>query len=407
MNTERKLVTIRQIDKVLPIYVKATGELARCELVVFDGWKAMVSREDGFKPGDLAIFAETDSVFPDFDERFAFLEKCHYRIKTQKYGSLLDENGEPIRSQGLCLPLSYLPSDVVPALGMDVTDILKVTHAPEADEDEFAGNAEFDPSKSKEKTFLMKIMPKWLNDKLMRFGWYRKMALPKKSFKGFPNEVSKTDEERIQNLGKITEVPTLWTLTEKVDGMSSTYLLKKIKTSFLTRLFKGQQYDFAVCTRNNRLGKQDTSAQWAMAEKYNIKDVLRFFLEHSKEMFGEQFDWICIQGECVGPKIQKNRLKLENNDLLCFNFITPKGRMKSTVGAEMLACHGIKWVPIIATGYSIKGMTCDDLLNLADSEPSRVNKNCLREGIVFRAERDDCDLSFKAVSPKYLLKIGE
>ena len=43
---------------------------------------------------------------------------------------------------------------------------------------------------------------------------------------------------------------------------------------------------------------------------------------------------------------------------------------------------------------------------MADGK-SFLNYERLREGIVFRSENPDTDLSFKAVSPEYCLKKGE
>jgi len=395
MNENRALVSVKRIDAIEPLRVKS-GEPARSELVRIGGWRATASVGE-FQVGQLVVFAEPDSVFP-VEERWSFLERKHYRIETQKYNNILTQAGEPTISQGLVLPMDVLPKGTYEE-GQDVTKLLGVTHAPEPDDvDEFEANAEFSTSNKRPAKF--KWLPKGIFNRLMRHEWFRKLALPKKEPKGFVQEVSKTDEERIQNCGKIVNADTTWTLTEKVDGQSGTYRLRKVKGGFLKRLFGKPQYDFAVCSRNNRLNKPDNSSHWAMAKKYNIEEVLKKLL--NTPMF-KGFDWIAIQGEVAGPKIQKNRQGLTENHLYVFNLITPKGRVKSMEARVYVGNLGLEWVPIISYGVDLHGKTEQDLLEMANGM-SLLNPERMREGIVFRAENPDLDLSFKAVSPEYELK---
>lgn len=396
MNDNRILVSVKKIDKIEPLVLK-NGETARSVLAFIGGWKATVGATE-LNIGDSVVFAEPDSVFP-VEERWNFLERYKYRIKTQKYGNLIRPNGESVVSQGLILPMSVLPEkNGGYKIGEDVTKILGVTHAPESDEDEYAGNAELGKKNAKAVRF-KSWMPAKMFNALMRYNWFRKIAIPPKEPKGFVREVSKTDEERIQNCGDIVNADTLWTLTEKVDGMSSTYRLKKRPRNLSNRLFGKYKYDFAVCSRNLRLGETfDGSQQWAMAKKYNIENVL-------KEIIGDN-EWVAIQGETCGPRIQSNRQGLPENRLYVFNLIYPQGRMKTVAAKQIVEKHGLEWVPVIATGVDLHGKTEEDLLNMADGN-SMLNNTKKREGIVFRAENPDMDLSFKAVSPQYLLKIGE
>jgi hypothetical protein len=392
MNENRVLVAVKQITAIEPLTVKS-GEIARTELAHIGGWRATVQKDE-FKVGDVVVFAEPDSIFPP-DERWSFLERRKWAIKTQRYGNLLTANGECVISQGLILPLSVLPDGTSHEIGTDVTKVLGVVHAPEADnDDEFEDNAEF-TTKDKVK---LKWLPKGLFDKLMRYKWFRNFVLPHKEKGGFVPEVSKTDEERIQNCGSIVEADTLWTATEKVDGTSSTFRLKKIATPWYKRMLGKQNFDFAVCTRNNRVGNPSASSiQWVLAKKYNLMNVM-------KHIIGK-YQWVAIQGEAVGPKIQKNRQGLTENKLLVFNLIYPDGRRKTVESAELLKKFGVEWVPIIAAHLDLHGKTEEDLLKMADGV-SALNPDRLREGIVFRAENPNMNLSFKAVSPEYALKHG-
>ena len=75
---ERELCYVVQIDAIESIIGSDN-----CEAAVVGGWRIM-TRKGTFKPGDLAIYFEIDSKVPE-TETFAFLEKKHYKIKTQKY----------------------------------------------------------------------------------------------------------------------------------------------------------------------------------------------------------------------------------------------------------------------------------------------------------------------------------
>lgn len=390
MNENRILVSIKKIDKIEPLIVKS-GEPARSALARIGGWKATVDAKE-FHAGDTVVFAEPDSIFP-VDERWNFLERCHYTIKTQRYGSLLTENGEVVVSQGLILPMSVLPVGDY-NIGDDVTKILGVTHALEpVDKDEYANNAEFSTKNAKNTKF--KWLPKPVFNKFMRYSWFRDIIIPHVEKMGFVTEVSKTDEERIQNCGDIVNTNTLWTATEKVDGCSATYRLKRLPSNFWKRLIGKEEFDFAVCSRNRRIAKPNDSSYWAMAKKYDIMNVLKKIIGNNK--------WVAIQLECAGPKINGNRQALKENRAFVFNLIYPTGRVKSVDGKKIIEQYGMEWVPIISTGIDLHGKTEEDLLNMSNGM-SALNPDKMREGIVFRAENQDVDLSFKAVSPEYLLK---
>ena len=134
-----------------------------------------------------------------------------------------------------------------------------------------------------------------------------------------------------------------------------------------------------------------------MALKYNIEQHLREYLDDHKEL-----KWVCIQGESVGA-VQGNPLKLKEDDLYIFNFITSeRGRFSSFQGSDIIKGWGMKWVPILGTGETQP--TMEELKAFADGK-SAVNPDVLREGIVYRS-LDGTD-SFKNVSRLYLLKHGE
>lgn len=181
-------------------------------------------------------------------------------------------------------------------------------------------------------------------------------------------------------------------LTEKLDGTSATYVLSR----------NGKKYDFAVCSRNLRLphpkdGDPNMDVYWEMAYKYNIENVLTEILENNPGK-----NWVCLQGEIIGPGIQKNPLDMSDHTLNLFNFIVDGERWPTDVGCICAKNRGIPWVPIL--GCDTLPNTMDDMKAQADGK-SALNENKLREGIVYRS-LDGKD-SFKNVSNEYLLHQGK
>lgn len=371
----RKLATIRKITKIEPILGKD-----RVEMAYIDGWTAMVSKADNFQPGDMVVFCEEDSVFPH-DEQWEFLKKYNYRIKIQRFKA---ENGY-IYSQGLVLPLSVLSDVKKVKLGDDVTETLHITqYEPDMD-------IERDTKKG--------------NKFLMKFKWYRKLMKRKNKGSGkFPSEVSKTDEERIQNYISdgfdcyVDENNVLrirdddeYIATEKVDGQSCTFLLRKKKF-----LLFFNRYEYLVCSRN-LVNKDPNSSYNIVSKKYNIEKVLKSLINK------KNLDWVCIQGECIGPNIQQNKYHANNYQLYVFNLIDNKhGRWDIYSMRNIIEENNINCVPIVDC-FSLKGKSVEDILDISNGKSWLYDT--LREGIVFRSL--DGKKSFKAVSPEFLFKYSK
>ena len=358
----RKLATIREISENRPIEGKD-----RIQLSTVDGWHVITTKED-FPVGAKCVYVEIDSVMPEKPE-FEFLKSKKYRIRTMKMSGVI--------SQGICFPLTILPPKKDGSeyeIGEDVTDIIGVTQYEETMDN--------DRELSEQKT--NKKFPKWL----MRFAWFRKLVLPKKTKGGFPSFVSKTDEERIQNMPWICEDKREWTATEKIDGQSGTFALVKHKGLLRTK------YEYIVCSRNLRLGAKDNSSYWHVSDKYNIENAL-------KNMIGDR-EWIALQGECIGPKIQKNKYGVKECDLYIFNLIYPTGRVDSITAKSICENKGFNFVPIIAD-HVVLPDTVDEVLKYATGQSQLADT--MREGIVFRSR--DGKQSFKAVSPEFLIRWSE
>lgn len=382
INDKRALAYVVTIDEIKPIEGYDRVEYART-----NGWWVIISKNDNLKVGDKCVYFEVDSKVNAKDERFAFLEKKNYKIKTQKMCKVI--------SQGLLMPLSLFPEIGNADINTDVTDILKVTYSVEEDNVRKGNcdpNAKYKSMAARHQKIFKQKWARWL----MRRSWGRKLMFvffgkKKDNPRGFPTFVSKTDEERVENQPWRIGDGKTYLATEKLDGTSCTYALER----------KGKnKFEFYVCSRNVRQQDEkqecyhDHNIYWDLAFKYNIEQHLKDFLNEFPHL-----NWVCIQGEGVGS-VQGNPLKLKEDDLYVFNFKESYGgRWSSEMGQAKIEEWGMKWVPIL--GRVQMPDTMEELKALATGK-SVVNHDVMREGIVYRS-LDGSD-SFKNVSREYLLK---
>lgn len=357
----RKLAHIEKIEWIKPIEGKD-----RIVLAGVLGWTVIVQKAD-YQVGQTCVFCEIDSVFPEKPE-YEFLRSKKFRIKTMRMAGVL--------SQGICFPLSVLPAGNY-QIGDDVTELMGIT--------QYEATMDKEPV---EKATSKKKYPKFL----MRWAWFRKLVMSKQEAKDFPDFISKTDETRIQNVPFYLDLDCDYVATEKVDGQSGTFCLKRNRKG----LFKSiVYYEFMVCSRNMRIYEKNDSSYWKVVEKYDLKKVLY-------QLIGDR-EWVAIQGECVAPNVQKNKYKVTEADLYIFNLIFPEGRVGSLEAKEIVEKQGLKFVPIISERVNLKGKTVAEVLEYATGKSQLYDT--LREGIVFRSL--DGKQSFKAVSPDFLMKHGE
>lgn len=387
INDKRALAYTAKIEEVKEIPGYDRVEHAR----VGAGWWCIVSKSDNFKPGDICIYFEVDSKVPANDERFAFMEKRNYKVKTLRMCK--------VYSQGLIMPITAFPEITTTEEHIDVTDVLHITYAVDEDNARKNGdpNAKYTSMKARHK----KLFKHPLVKKVMRYEWGRKLMFfffgkKKDNPRTFPTHfqfIHKTDEERCENLPWVLGYKDPLIVTEKLDGTSSTYILEK----------KGRnKYEFYVLSRNvrqqdeNQKTYHDHNIYWDMAFKYDIENKLKQYLDENG------LDYVCIQGESVGS-VQGNPLQLTEDDLYVFNFIrSDKGRIPSNEGKLIVEGMGMKWVPILDLAFYMPN-DIEEFKLMADAK-SVVNPKVDREGIVLRDPKTD--FSFKNVSRKYLLKHG-
>ena len=403
----RELAYIVTVDNIEPIEGKD-----RVEAAVIGGWRTM-TKKGQFKPGDIGIYFEVDSKVPE-REPFTFLEKYHYKIKTQKFKTFYSQ-GLLMHPDDFGWPYAADNSGVwvngkfcaVNDESRFLTKQLEVTYAVSEDNQRKASSPDkYKKMAQRRPKLFKKRWARWM----MKRNWGKKVMFfffgKAKDNRTWPSWVAKTDEERCQNMPWLFTDPdwhdATWIATEKIDGSSTTFTLKRGK-----RFHKDEYY---VCSRNVCFDTPeksdrcyyDTNIYLEMSEKYKIRNILESILYHN-----EKLDFVTIQGETYGDGIQKRTYSVleGEHDFMAFNLIYgyKDGTRKRFNPIEMtdilLKIYGLPCVPILVESFHLPD-TCDDLLAYADGES--ILDRYEREGIVFRDENGE--RSFKAVSNSFLVK---
>lgn len=355
----RKLASIQAVNATEPI----PGADAIEKVRVLGWW--VVAKKGEFRPGDRVVYCEIDSLLPERPE-FEFLRPGCFKPAILDGDAILQRAGFRIRtvklrgqvSQGICFPLSLLPPGTPDDEGADVTEALGIIkYEPPMPNGMGGGNG---PAAKGE----------------------------------FPAFLSKTDEIRIQVLEPVLERHRgrAFLVTEKLDGMSFTAFLR--------------DGEFGICSRNLWLDESDRSNFLArLAHRLGLEARLRAIRD------ARGFD-LAVQGEVIGPGIQKNKYALAAVDLRVFN-VLDLGAGRLLDHGDMLALlaeAGLEPVPQLGT--LVLDHTVDELVAFSVG-PSTLNPKAHREGVVLRppAEEHDEDvggrLSFKVINPQFLLKYDE
>ena len=360
----RKLVTVREVDDLLPI-----EGADRIEVAVVGGWKVVVKKGE-FEVGHKGLFFEIDSFLPA-DPRFAFLDKAPrefrgflgYRIKTIKLRGQI--------SQGLLLPLSLFPEIRVDEIPDNLTKLLGVN--------------------------------KW--EKVYTTSNSRCVIGRAKG--NFPSFIQKTDQERLQSMTQILDKSALglheFEVTTKMDGSSLTAYV--------------QDGRVGVCSRNLELKNADgdfSSPEVKAQQSDYWKVVIDFEVDKMLQLFWELYRYpIALQMEFVGPGINGNYQKLKEWDLYLFDvyhinqqrYFTPNERQKYDFFFSG-NCK-LKHVPVVGRFFALnpEGLPRMErfaqLMALADSTESPT-PGVMAEGLVFKDEAGTNH--FKLISNNYLLK---
>lgn len=395
-----------------------------CEAAIVGGWRVMV-RKGTFKPGDIAVYFEIDSKVDTNCLEFAFLASKGGKIKTQRYtfggkglmisqGLLMHPNdfswNTAESKSDTCSTMVVEPNGVVHRIDDDsrfLTTTLGVTYAVAED------NVRKAPAADKYKKMASRH-PKVFKLKLARWMMHHELGRKilfclfgkKKDTIGsgwpvgrFPG-VSKTDQERCENMPWVLNDKTPFIVTQKCDGSSGTYILERIKKN---------KFEFYVCSRNVRMMKpdqecfyKDKNYYWEVATKYDIENKMRDYLEKNSDV-----SFVCWQGEICAPGIQKNPHHLTETHFYAFHMTDSKtGRFDIRDAARIWNEYDIETVPIVDTNYTLPD-DFEEFKKSADGKYDPVvcegDPNCAREGFVYYKTTMPA-FSFKNVSREYLLR---
>jgi len=249
-------------------------------------------------------------------------------------------------SQGIAFPLSILPDGIQIEEGLDVTEAL--------------GIQKYEPPIPAQLSGIVKG--------------------------AFPSFIPKTDETRIQSVPDVLErhKGKVFYISEKLDGTSATFYLR--------------DGEFGACSRNLELRETEENTFWIIARRDDIEGKLKAYGGN-----------VAVQGEVIGPGIQKNRYKMKQPSLFIFNvFDIDKYKYADFKEfTEFASNHGFDAVPILNTEHVLDN-SVEELVELSKGT-SKLNAEIQREGIVMRTLVEETDvelgrLSFKVVNPEYLLK---
>ncbi len=301
------------------------------------GWW-VIGKKDEFAVGEPVVYFQVDSWIPT--NLAPFLSKGK---EPREYNGVKGEKLRTMKmkgqlSQGLILQLEILPSGDY-SDDQDVTEILNVQ--------------------------------KWEMPDNAQLGGQTKGT--------FPSFIPKTDQERIQTLGKTLDQQWSreddeWMVEEKMEGSSCTIFY-----------FEGEA---GVCSRNQELKDEGENTFWKVAKKYDVIEKLTALGRN-----------IAIQGELVGPGVQGNHYGLTDHDLFVFDiYDIDKGEYLCPAERNILVNYlELNPVPSVG-GIILKDTTVDMLIEMADGY-SVINGAKRREGLVFKKH----NASFKSVSNAYLL----
>ena len=388
---QRELAYIVTIDEIRPIEGYDRVEHARV-----GGWWVVV-KKDQFKVGDAAIYIEVDAKVPA-KEPFMFLESKKFKIKTQKMCKVL--------SQGLLMaPADFGWKPDAFEVGDFVTEKLKITYAEAEDNKRKANSADKYKLMAQRNGKLFKHQPfRWL----MKRDWGKKLLFiffgkKKDNVKSWPDGkfpgVSRTDQERIENMTFVLKDKTPFIVTQKCDGSSGTYILER----------KGKnKFEFYVCSRNVRMASKEQECfygkhnyYWEVALKYDIENKMKKWLNNTPGA-----TWVCWQGEICAPDIQKNPHKLKETHFYCFHWTDNiNGRLNIVTADKIWKQYNMEVVPIVDTNYILPDnfeefkVSADGKYDASVCEGAQ---DCDREGFVYYKTTDPT-YSFKNVSREYLL----
>jgi len=321
------------------------------ELLKFNdiGWQC-VAKKGEFKSGDIGVFFEVDSFLP-IDDRFSFLEKTSYRKM------FTGDEGYRLRtiklrgtlSQGLFLPIDIFPEITDKTVLTDVTELLNVI--------------------------------KWERE-------------PSISMSGdivgdYPAHTPRSHQDRIQNCPEYFDLykDVVFERTMKLEGTSTS--------------FHYLDGEFDASSHNTTYARNEKFTPYKYSMELELDNALKVLNKN-----------VTIQGEFMGPKIQKNIEGFTEFKFFVYNiwdisksdWLSASERYSFMDEVNAILGKELLHVPILDKEIKIFSVvnSLDEILAMADG-PS-INAK-YREGDVYKSieKIDGSYVQFKVISNKYLL----
>lgn len=385
--SERKLARLVKIDRIVEI-----EGAERIELAMIGGWQVVVQK-GLYQPGSLAVYCEVDSLVPTDLQCFADLpnrlsSKLLFEVNGKPYARIKTAKMMKQLSQGYCIPLAEVPGVIPGEVDADMTKqlgVIKYEKPEEKSMNNTGGNVT-------------------------------------QKIRTFPSFIPKTDQNRVQNIVprylQSVQQGEQFEKSFKLDGSSLTAWIKNgelgvasrnvafnpvsekrsfiqtLKHFFIDQMWEGGK-SFAKSKWEPVIPAND-NAFTKMAHEAGLISMLR-------EFHADTGRSIAIQGEMVGPSIQKNFEGRKQNEFFVFD-IFDIDKQEYLLPGERRAIvdeYGLRHVPLAtATFGTVLLPTVAEAIADADGPSGLGGK--YREGFVYKSMTRD--FSFKVISNRYLLK---
>lgn len=392
----------------------------RIELATVMDYTVVVKKGE-YKPGDMGIYVEVDSLLPDGldselsikynllknheicknltdEERelamkkiqeqskypyFEFLRDKKFKIKSMK----LSKFG--VISQGILFrPVDLGITDKVKD-GQDFTIQFNITEIVQDEEEAGLNTGKKDG---------------WLVRKLMKYKWFRNWRKRHNIAEVWdPSFPGKSDEENVQKIYTkmfAQYADKEWVATEKLEGQNIT-----VYSEIVDGWFGRKTKRIGVCSRTRELNPNGNShGFWDTVKRLHLDEKI-------KNIPGE---WFC-RGEHVGPGIQGNIYQLKRTEVYFFDFYKKVEGKWVKLNFDESVAFAKEWdlpfVPVLDEHYKLpEGHTNEQgvFVSGADIMLQQSDKNTVfgnnlkhkREGFVLRL-KDDYNVSFKVKNPNY------
>ncbi len=316
--------------------VRPIGGKDRIVLARVENYDTIVTKE--YKEGDTVVYVFYDAVLPSTNPEFEFLRKRCFNRKLDGYHIKPMKMGGVI-SEGLVLPLSVLPPGKEYKVGDIVTEDLGIRPY---------------------------ILPE--------------ESGPSKKVGTYPPLVPKADEDNIESVcGCWNEWKEKeFYVTEKVEGSAGTWIYTREDDAFHTYSHNWEVDGGVWC---------DAAANILLKEK-----MKGYVLRHGLES-------LVLQGEVVGPGVQKNIYHLTKADVYFYGMMDINGRrfdfneFRTALGELEL-----KMVPLVSETARLPE-NIDEILRDSVGK-SLIDPDVPREGVVWRTKTGR-SVHFKVKSRPY------